>query len=331
MVSLSIIIPVYNVEKYLEQCLDSVLVDNGFTGQVICVNDGSTDGSGKILEEYAKKYPNVEVYTQKNQGQSVARNTGLDHAKGDYLLFLDSDDYYTKGATDFLTKLAKGNPDVDVFYMDCAVTTKGERFYMLRNKDAIKMPLKEYYDYEYAQYSSTPQGCVCGGFYKRSFIERNQLRMIPNCRYEDELFMFEVFLKEGKCMALHVEDPYYIYRVGREGATTSKYTLTHFYNRRTIVHACYDVMLSANLLTSARKRQVFGLNEENVLEAYRYGFKNDISKFFGKEELGILRNCATSELDEKICRVASISPKLLAAYRTNSLPIIVRKFVNRFM
>lgn len=63
MVKLSIIIPVYNVEMYLKKCLDSVLVDNAFTGQVVGVNDGSTDGSGKILEEYAQKYPNLEIIT----------------------------------------------------------------------------------------------------------------------------------------------------------------------------------------------------------------------------------------------------------------------------
>ena len=91
---LSIIIPVYNVEKYLVKCLDSILVDNTFTGQVICVNDGSTDGSAAILEEYAKKYPNVEIITQSNAGLSAARNMGVKAAIGEYVCFLDSDDYW---------------------------------------------------------------------------------------------------------------------------------------------------------------------------------------------------------------------------------------------
>ena len=91
---LSIIIPVYNVEKYLGKCLDSVLVGNAFTGQVICVNDGSTDGSAAILAQYAKKYPNVEVITQPNAGLSAARNTGIKAATGEYICFVDSDDYW---------------------------------------------------------------------------------------------------------------------------------------------------------------------------------------------------------------------------------------------
>ena len=329
--SLSIIIPVYNVEAYLKQCLDSVLVDNAFQDQVICVNDGSTDGSLAILNQYATKYPNVEVYTQKNQGQSVARNTGLDKAKGDYVLFLDSDDYYSKGAIEHLTKLAVKNPEVDFFYMDCAITSEGERFYTLRNNEPIKMSLIDYYDYESAQYGSTPQGCVCGGFYKREFIERNHLRMLPGCRYEDELFIFEVFLQSGICMTLHVDQPYYNYRIGREGATTAKYTLLHFFNRRSIVHACYDAMVKSKLLTIARKRKVFDLCEENLIQAYLFGFKSEIKQFFTNEDVRILKECATSERDNKLFRLASISPKLLAAYRTEKLLSIIRRMINKFL
>lgn len=95
MPSLSIIIPVYNVEKYLSKCLDSILVDNSFTGQVMCVNDGSTDGSLAILEQYASKYPNIEVHSQSNAGLSVARNTGFDKATGDNVAILEGDDYWT--------------------------------------------------------------------------------------------------------------------------------------------------------------------------------------------------------------------------------------------
>lgn len=91
---LSIIIPVYNVEKYLSKCLDSILVDNQFAGQVICVNDGCTDGSAAILDEYTKKYPNVKIITQPNAGLSAARNAGIQAANGEYICFLDSDDYW---------------------------------------------------------------------------------------------------------------------------------------------------------------------------------------------------------------------------------------------
>ena len=94
MIDLSVIIPVYNVERYLAKCLDSVLADNAFTGQVVCVNDGSTDNSLNILEQYAKNYSNVEIIMQQNAGLSAARNAGIKAAKGEYVCFLDSDDYW---------------------------------------------------------------------------------------------------------------------------------------------------------------------------------------------------------------------------------------------
>lgn len=327
---ISVVIPLYNKEKSVRATLESVRVQSYTDWECIVVDDGSTDRSGAILEEYKAKYPNVEVYNQVNQRQSVARNTGLDKAKGQYVLFLDSDDYYRNGAIAYLKGLIEKNPEVDFFYMDCAITTNGKRYYTLRHKEPVKMPLTGYHDYEYSQYGTTPAVCVWGGLYKRDFIERNHLRMFPNCRYEDELFIFEVFLKEGMCMALHVEEPYY-YRVGREGSTTAKYTLTHFFNRRTIVQAIYEQMLKSNLSTEARKRKVFGMCEENLLQAYLYGFKNEIKKFFTKDEVRILGACAATERDEKLVTLAKISPKLLAAYRTGQLPNIVRRAINRFM
>jgi glycosyltransferase involved in cell wall biosynthesis len=328
---ISIIIPVYNTEAYLRQCLDSVLVDNAFTGQVICVNDGSTDGSLTILEEYRKKYPNVEVYSQENQGQSVARNVGLDKATGDYVLFLDSDDYYLSHAIETVNKFIEDNPDVDFFYMDCACDENGKSVYLFPITDPVKMPLKSFYEFEYEHYSITPMGCVCGGFYKREFIERNHLRMLPHVRFEDELFMMQLFLCEGICYALHIDRPFYIYRIGREGATTAKYTLQHFIERRIIAKACYNAICEADMMTESRRHQVFALFEENLIHAYGSGYIRDITKIFNSDDLRIMEACVTSERDKKLCKLASISPRLMAAYRTEALPSFIRRLINRWL
>ena len=92
MAKISVIIPVYNVEKYLVRCLDSVLGQTFKDFEVICVNDGSPDKSGEILSEYSKKDNRIIVITQNNQGLSMARNNGLNIAKGEYVCFCDSDD-----------------------------------------------------------------------------------------------------------------------------------------------------------------------------------------------------------------------------------------------
>ena len=90
----SIIIPIYNVEKYLRQCIDSVLAEIFSDCEIILVNDGSPDGCGEICDEYANKYSHIKVIHKQNGGLSDARNAGIKEAKGDYLIFLDSDDYW---------------------------------------------------------------------------------------------------------------------------------------------------------------------------------------------------------------------------------------------
>ncbi len=89
----SVVLPVYNVEKYLPECLNSVIGQTYKNIEIICVNDGSPDGSEKIISDYMKKDSRIILINQKNQGLSGARNTGLENAKGEYIIFLDSDDW----------------------------------------------------------------------------------------------------------------------------------------------------------------------------------------------------------------------------------------------
>lgn len=93
---ISIVVPVYNVENYVKECLDSILGQSYSNLQIIIVNDGSTDQSGNICEEYAKKDSRVEYVYQKNKGLSAARNKGISCAKGEFICFVDSDDYVHK-------------------------------------------------------------------------------------------------------------------------------------------------------------------------------------------------------------------------------------------
>lgn len=89
----SVIVPIYNVEKYLIRCLNSVVGQTYQNLEIILVNDGSTDGSGEICRQYAERDARIRLFTQENQGQSVARNVGLEHMRGEYIVFVDSDDY----------------------------------------------------------------------------------------------------------------------------------------------------------------------------------------------------------------------------------------------
>ena len=103
---ISVIIPVYNVEKYLRECVDSVLNQTYDNFEIILIDDGSTDSSGKICDEYAYKDASITVVHKENEGQSVARNIGIEYSSGDWLYFPDSDDYIAGDTFETLLKKA---------------------------------------------------------------------------------------------------------------------------------------------------------------------------------------------------------------------------------
>ena len=104
---ISVIVPVYNVEDYLISCMDSIINQTLENIEVICINDGSTDESLKILKEYEKKDERVKVYSKQNSGQGTARNFGLENAIGEYVLFVDSDDWIDIETCEILYDVAK--------------------------------------------------------------------------------------------------------------------------------------------------------------------------------------------------------------------------------
>ncbi len=114
---ISVIIPVYNVEKYLRECVDSVLSQTYKSYEIILVDDGSTDGSGEICDEYAEKHSNVSVIHKANSGPSATRNVGIKLAKGEYIYFLDSDDYIVPAAFEKLVHIAE-NENADIVFFD---------------------------------------------------------------------------------------------------------------------------------------------------------------------------------------------------------------------
>ena len=109
MIKVSVIVPVYNVEDYLEKCLDSLVNQTLKEIEIIVVNDGSPDNSEKIIDKYAKKYKNIKAYTKENGGLSDARNYGIKKATGEYLAFVDSDDYIDKSMLEKMYQKAKTN------------------------------------------------------------------------------------------------------------------------------------------------------------------------------------------------------------------------------
>src|SRR5574344_49484 len=123
-ISVSFIIPIFNTEKYLKQCLNSIISQTLSDIEIICINDGSTDNSLCILENFAKKDKRIKVINQKNKGQSAARNKGITLAKGEYIAFVDSDDW---AQPDMLEKMYNRATQDDTDVTMASVTLHNEK------------------------------------------------------------------------------------------------------------------------------------------------------------------------------------------------------------
>lgn len=183
----SVIIPVYNVEAYLRDCLDSVLNQTCADWEVICVNDGSTDGSTDILAAYAARESRLKVITQPNGGLSAARNAGMREAEGDYILFLDSDDWLEGNALEVMSANLVGE-DMLCF--------SGRRYFESENtyheadqlKSQTYLSGMDYYNENALLVRDFAFVCVVLRIYKREFLSRHNLRFKEGIFHEDNLF-----------------------------------------------------------------------------------------------------------------------------------------------
>ena len=167
----SIIVPAYNTEKYIDKCLKSIFSNTYKNFEVIIVNDGSTDKTEDIINKYIKKYDNIIYIKQKNMGLSLARNNGVKKATGDYLLFIDSDDYVEKN---LLENINKNIDDLDVLRYQLNIVFN----------DKI-IP------YEEKEFNVTDGIDAFEKIVKYKFIEMAALYVINRKYYLDNNFMFE--------------------------------------------------------------------------------------------------------------------------------------------
>ena len=215
---ISIVIPVYNVQDYLSQCLDSLMEQTFPYFEVICVNDGSTDGTADILEEYTSSDTRIKVYTQENKGAGAARNAVMQHAAGKYMLFLDGDDWFEKNMLEVLYRKAEETQaDVVQFRL---------RQYHMQTK-SFSGP----YGFDPAPLKNTPvfswKNAPCSiqrirnsalgtNLYRTEHIKSQHI-LFPEIRNTEDTFF--IFL--AACTAQRiawVSDPFLNYRYMREGS-----------------------------------------------------------------------------------------------------------------
>lgn len=258
---LSIIIPAYNMEKFISRCLDSIYDQevNESCFEVITVNDGSTDKTESIIKTYQSKHPNLKLVSQDNQGLSAARNTGLKHATGNLIWFVDSDDATTKGSINRIINSFVEFPNSDFLIFDWIhyeIDIKKETYSRpLRAKDRkyYELPLKR----NKADKILT-RGVQWLIIYKTEYLQKNHLEYLEGILYEDNEFRMRAFYFAKEIR--FVPFAHYIYTANRPGSITTEITSSLLYKDKdieSVMKAAYNWIKFENMYAKTTDDIIF--------------------------------------------------------------------------
>lgn len=211
---ISIVVPIYNVEKYLDKCIKSIVDQTYANLEIILVDDGSTDSSGRICDKYAESDERVYVLHQKNGGRSAARNAGMDRASGDYLMFVDGDDWIDDNCLEEVYNFFGTETEMVVFrerriYADKVEDNGSDKYMNFLGNEPLEFYVNGYKDFQ--KYNS-----VCGKLYRNSLIKN--IRFEEGRYYEDIMFTTRVYAACRNC--IYLDKAYYNYNIATDSSIT---------------------------------------------------------------------------------------------------------------
>lgn len=303
---ISIIIPVYKVEKYLEKCIESVLKQTYTNLQIILVDDGSPDNCGKICDEYAKKDPRIEVIHKVNGGLSDARNVGIAKAKGKYIGFVDSDDYIKEDMYEILINLIK-EYDADVSICNLYDVIDGKE-YIRNNENGIQ----EYSRLEILKevlLDKNIQSYAWNKLYKKELFD--EIKYPIGKKYEDIGTTFYVFEKCNKIVVTSEPEYYYLKRSDSLVNNVTESTILDYtdiiiqrylYTQKNIekLRKHNNYYLAKTLITAHNDIELLGSISEKMQEKYKELYnlvynimkndREDIEELFNAEQKKAIKN-----------------------------------------
>jgi glycosyltransferase involved in cell wall biosynthesis len=218
---ISIIVPMYNVELYLEKCVESIEKQTYQNIEVILVDDGSKDNTLEIANNLAKKYDNINVYMQKNQGQGAARNTGIAHLHGEYVMFIDADDFMsTEMCEKLLTIMLRFRLDiVECSYQEvfCLINTMGY-VYHTHVPEKVILTGSDFYE-------NKPILSCCNKLYSKEYLNKINFKFTENHFAEDVYDISSVILHAKRIM--RIDKSLYYYRKDNVSSTRNSQNLDH--------------------------------------------------------------------------------------------------------
>ena len=279
---LSYIVPVYNVEKYLKNCVESIVGQRIPESQLLLIDDGSWDNSGRICDELKEVHPEIIVIHQKNQGLSGARNTGLQMASGDYVLFVDADDWLMENTVGRVLQHA-ASEDLDVGVADFVyVTEEGRIFENEKHPVHFDEPVPGRRFFLESMKSRTALKAVWKSIYKREFLLKHQLYFQQGYNHEDEEWTPRVYLKAGRVQDIPVV--FYHYLIRKDGISRDPSAFER--NALDIIHHCRSLK-ALSMEEEGELRQLFQDRIANLYLSAVYkgkligpGYRNQVSCSF---------------------------------------------------
>ena len=277
----SIIIPVYNGEKYIGKCLKSVINQSLNDIQIICVNDGSTDNTISILNHFASKDNRIKILSTENRGQGSARNIGLKHATGEYISFFDADDWINENALELLYNKAKSE-DLEMLFFQMVNYIENSKKYIetdLYNHTCFeKNSINENNIFSYKdteEFLFEIPVCPVSKFYKKEFLDSNFLQFPEGMFFEDNAFFYNSYFKCGRAGFLK---KHLYYRRRHEDSVTQRFDQSKF----DIVKATNKVLdiFLENDQYSFYKEQVINHTFSMILEWFNKSPLNLKEEFF---------------------------------------------------
>ncbi len=247
----SVIIPVYNTKRYLRECIDSVLLQSQKEIEIILVDDGSTDGSSEIIKEYANNYPFITAIYQKNQKQGAARNAGARIASGEYIYFLDSDDYIDEKTLSECYKIAK-KQDLDFLMFDAIefseedINDAKEKDGMNYDRSNLSIENKVYTGVEFWEEFYSKSGVLTSVpllYINNAFFKKNDLFFEENVFYEDCDWIAKIYEYAQRITYIPYKFYYRRYRVC--STVMMNYTDVHFHSCIVLLKKLLDMFIKS--------------------------------------------------------------------------------------
>lgn len=327
-IKVSVIIPVYNVEKYLKKCVDSVLAQDYSKYEILLIDDGSTDSSGKICDEYAERYQKIKVIHQKNKGLGGARNTGIDNAIGKYLIFVDSDDYLEVNALSSLINKAEENNADLVICNSKTVTTSGKKIRETNFSlpDAV-FNLDSYKDLIFIQVSAW------GKIYKKSIFIKNNIRFPEKYWFEDIWVTYDIFLNSDR--VVKCDNVLYNY-VMREGSIMNSKNIERNMEILKAYDSVRDMMKKYNVWEIYHDEMEYlvinnlylGTSIRILMCDAKTRYLDDIQKYMHENYAGFMKNkyLKKNKIEYVICRMLK-----LHMYRTVKVLTLLKRRVEGYV